>query len=182
MTRRPALVLLLAAACGAEEATEAPGPTSTPEACRDAPGTVVAHEGFRHVRIGEEVAYASEPPASGPHWPIWAPWGVHDVALPREVWIHNLEHGGVVFLYRPDAPADAVAALRAAFDALPDDPACGHPRALLTPDPELQAAVAVVAVDHALAGDAVDAGDVAAFVELCRNTAPEDVCADGEWR
>ena len=59
--------------------------------------------------------------------------------------MHNLEHGAIVLLYRPDAPPSAVQELRQAYQALPNDPACGHRRALLTPDPLLPRAVAAVA-------------------------------------
>jgi hypothetical protein len=41
----------------------------------------------------------------------------------------------VVFLYRPDTAAATVDALRSVYRSLPADPACGLPRALLTPDP-----------------------------------------------
>ena len=45
--------------------------------------------------------------------------------------VHNPEHGGIVFLYRPSAPAATVSALRDAYRAraVPNDPACGHKQA-----------------------------------------------------
>jgi len=41
------------------------------------------------------VAYASNPPASGPHLPYAADWGVHRVPVPLPLQVHNLLDGGV---------------------------------------------------------------------------------------
>ena len=35
--------------------------------------TPVANEGWIHVAEGSTVAYRANPPASGPHYPVWAP-------------------------------------------------------------------------------------------------------------
>lgn len=43
--------------------------------------------------------YNSDPPTTGPHAPSPAPWGASDTTLPREVPVHNMEHGGVVIWY-----------------------------------------------------------------------------------
>lgn len=53
------------------------------------------------------VTYKDPPPSSGPHNPCWARWGVHDEPLAAERWVHNLEHGGVVFLYNCPSGCDA---------------------------------------------------------------------------
>jgi hypothetical protein len=93
--------------------------------------------------------------------------------------VHNLEHGAIVFLYRPDAPPAVVAALRGVFQFLPNDPACGHRRALMTPDPLLPGATAVVAADHVLAAECVNDQAIRDFVTLYRGRGPEQVCQDG---
>lgn len=46
-----------------------------------------------------DVLYLDEPPYGGDHNPCWATWGAHDESVAAEFWVHNLEHGGVVFLY-----------------------------------------------------------------------------------
>jgi hypothetical protein len=46
----------------------------------------------------EPIAYASTPPAGGPHNPCWSTWGIHVEAVPDDNFVHNLEHGGVAFL------------------------------------------------------------------------------------
>jgi hypothetical protein len=104
--------------------------------------------------------YIHNPPIAGPHYWVWAKWGIHDETppLPRGYWVHNLEHGAVVFLYRPDAPQSLKDALRRVFAAIPlmpptEWPACcagttgtpcdNHKRVLLTPDPMLDTPWAV---------------------------------------
>ena len=63
----------------------------------------------------EPVLYADRPPAGGPHDPCWATWGAHREPLPDERWVHNLEHGGVVYVYQDPVPS-AVTALEALAD------------------------------------------------------------------
>jgi hypothetical protein len=142
-------------------------------------GEAVPNEGWAHVEEGSEVEWAHNPPASGPHYPAWLAWQRFDTARPRGNWLHNVEHGGVVLLFRPDAPPGAIDALQKAFDVLPDDPECGHPRALITPDPLLDSDVAVVAADVVLEGDRLEQDDVVDFVVACRAHAPEDLCRGG---
>ncbi|XP_041437164.1 uncharacterized protein LOC121399696 [Xenopus laevis] len=47
-----------------------------------------------------EIVYATPIPNSGVHRPKWARYGEY-VYCPPQRWLHNLEHGGVVFLYHP---------------------------------------------------------------------------------
>ncbi|XP_076817736.1 uncharacterized protein LOC143463210 [Clavelina lepadiformis] len=50
-------------------------------------------------------------PNSGPHREAWAVFGEYDY-LPPGRYVHNLEHGGVVFLYHPCTPDEMVEKLR----------------------------------------------------------------------
>jgi len=50
-------------------------------------------------------------PVSGTHRPVWPVYGEYSY-LPPQRWIHNLEHGAVVFLFHPCAPAATIAHLR----------------------------------------------------------------------
>ncbi len=54
----------------------------------------------------------SMPPTSGPHYGQWAVWGSYDESIPLVQTLHNLEHGGIVIHYGPDAPKADVAALK----------------------------------------------------------------------
>ncbi len=76
-----------------------------PLAC--APAIVpVPDDGRYHLPFCTPITYNHDPPASGPHWPWPAPWGPHHEVVPREWWVHNLEHGGIVLLYNCPYPSD----------------------------------------------------------------------------
>jgi hypothetical protein len=116
------------------DATAAPSEGTSPQ-----PGYVQPDMGNTHVEQGSQVRYTYCPPASGRHYigaeigPIPARlFGPGDGVIPQG-WVHNLEHGGLVILYR-DGDADQ-AALRALYDAVPDSPVCGFPPGGQSPGP-----------------------------------------------
>lgn len=172
---------VLAIACAACGGGGSPlSPSVTPPVSGGIAGEVqLANEGWVHVPEGTAVTYRSNPPASGPHYPVWARYQEYPAAVERPYWVHNLEHGAIVLLYRPDAAPATIAALANVFRALPADPECGHARALLTPDPLLPRQVAAVAADWLWMADAVDPAAIQAFTLAHRNHAPEDICASG---
>ena len=153
-------------------------PTPTPPGATV--GTPIPNEGWVHVAEGSAITYQHNPPASGPHYPVWLRYQEYPGVIARGYWVHNLEHGAVVFLYRPDAPAATVTALRDVFRGLPNDPQCGHPRALMLQDPLMPHAEAVVAADWLLDGETVDAPAIRDFVAQHRNHAPENICEGGD--
>ena len=169
--------MLLAGCGGGGDSPPVTGPGSDPSC--PAAVTPVPNEGWSHVGEGSVVNYRANPPASGPHYPVWARYQEHASAVARPYWVHNLEHGAIVFAYRPDAPAAVVSALRDAYRSLPNDPSCGHRRALLTPDPLLPRATAVVAADFVISADCVSAGLVRDFATGRRGLGPEQICQDG---
>jgi hypothetical protein len=173
--RRAAALALALAACGGGGGDD---PDATPSACLGVP-VEVPLEPWTHFDVGSALPFEHEPPASGPHYPAWARYGVHDAALARGYWVHNLEHGAIVLLHREGAPAAVVDELRAAYEDLPEDPACGHRRSLVAPDAALTTEVAVIAAGWFLEGDCVDAPAIVAFARSHRGEGPEDVCTDG---
>jgi hypothetical protein len=70
----------------------------------EGPGRLMPDRGQQHVQQGTPIPYEDSPPTSGPHWPIVAKWGVYSEEVAAEVFVHNLEHGGVVILYRCPTP------------------------------------------------------------------------------
>ncbi len=164
--------------CGSGTSTT-PGPLPTPTAPANVKVEQVANEGWVHVLEGSAVTYQHNPPASGPHYPVWGQYKEYSVALPRPYWVHNLEHGAIVLLYRPDAAATTVEQLRAVLRALPNDSECGHPRALMTPDPLLPVAIAAQAANWSLTADGVDGQAIVDFTNAHRNHGPEDICDSG---
>ena len=143
-----------------------------------------------HVDQGSTLMFASNPPCGGNHYPIWATWGIHDTVVPRGNWIHNLEHGGVVFLYRcasRTACPDVAAKLEAFVKTLPQDPVCASElpalknRAVVTPDPDLPAGVQVAAVawGHSLVARCVDEAALRDFYLAHFGRATENFCSEG---
>lgn len=155
------------------------GPERTLGAC--AAPTVVekASTSAKHIPDGTPIVYADSPPSSGDHRAAWARWGEYDY-LPPERWVHNLEHGGVAFLYDPCDPAAVVDALRAFATARPADDS-GPFRWVMTPYPGLPSAVAVVAWEWTWSAECVDAASLTAFVDAHYRKAPEDFGADGSY-
>ena len=111
--------------------TASPAPDASPN-----PGYVQPDMGRTHVPVGQKVTYTFCPPASGSHYnaagqgPIQPRvYGPSDKAIP-EGWIHNLEHGAMVILYRgregdPGLTDAGQTALKALFSAFPASPVCG---------------------------------------------------------
>lgn len=105
--------------------------------------------GAGHVDPGTTVRYALCPPASGKHYnpPPAGPvrggfYGPNEAANPPG-WVHNLEHGYIVLLYRcttpdSDQPAQACTdagqqAMRDLLTRWPNSPYCNTPPGQLTP-------------------------------------------------
>ena len=119
-----------------------------------------------HVAACSDVVYATNPPSSGEHYPIWADFGVYDFALPRGYWVHNLEHGAVVVTYNcPNGCKEDVARATAWLAQLLPDAACpaGRPRVLLVPDPKLDAAWAASSWGFTLRASCFDAAAFSDF-------------------
>ncbi len=67
-------------------------------------GTPVKSQGNLHVNAGQShVAYSTDPPASGPHFPVVPQRGIYTTPFATEYLPHFLEHGGVDVTYNKDA-------------------------------------------------------------------------------
>jgi hypothetical protein len=116
-------------------ATQAPSGSPAPGST-DRIGFVQQDLGRNHIPVGQTVRYPFCPPASGRHYnatsqgPIRAQlYGPEEQTIPQG-WIHNLEHGGLVVLYRCPGPGceDAgQAAFRQFFASFPASPICKIP-------------------------------------------------------
>ena len=98
------------------------------DAAVKAAGCTLQHppsEGRTHTL--SHVNYKTQPPTSGPHYPI----PVHDAAYLKnpgeEHLVHALEHGRVIYWFRPNAPASVRGALKALYDE-------DHTLVVLTPN------------------------------------------------
>ncbi len=138
-----------------------------------------------HVPIGTAIEWDSNPPSSGEHYPVWAAFGEYTSPVPRGYYVHDLEHGAIVFLYNcVDAGCpDVVAALRAASDAIPDDGLCAgqgtRVRTVITPDPLLDAPVAAAAWGWTYVAECADLQTLTAFAIAHYGQGAETLCTPG---
>jgi hypothetical protein len=156
---------MLAPLCLGPACASPPGdPPSHGTAAADLPGgacnvepKTVSGLSQAHVSVCSEVSYPDEPPAGGPHYPNWAAFRSYSLPIPRGFWVHDLEHGGVVFSYNcPNGCEAEVAQVQALIDALPADPLCpaaAPRRVVLTPDPLLDVRWGVSAWGFSLRSD-----------------------------
>ncbi len=169
---------------GAARNSAAPqaSPSAGTAAGQDAPDL-----GRNHVPPGERVTYQSCPPTSGPHYnvagqgPIPAGFYGSDRSNPPQGWIHNLEHGAMVVLYRcPDGACEqsTLDALRAFQQTIPPSPQCHIPDdVVVTRFDDMKAPIAAVTWDRVLFLDSVDAASLTRFFLTSAETkAPEKEC------
>jgi hypothetical protein len=103
-------------------------------------------EGQNHVEEGSVITYQNQPPASGPHYPVTAPYGVSEQAIPPGYWVHNLEHGGIVVLYNcAEGCPEVVTQLRDAFVSLPRSRQFNRVKLVATPYNSMPSRIAYLA-------------------------------------
>ena len=138
-----------------------------------------------HVGFDTDVAYCTQPPNSGPHYPVWAAFRSYTTPVPHENLVHDLEHGAVVVLFRctaADGCPSVAASLQAVIDARPVDPLCDPTvkrRIVLAPDPTLDVAIGAGAWGWTYRATCVDATTLGAFIDAHYGHGPEDFCSDG---
>lgn len=123
------ILLFTGMACdtfSSESSTSAPdtGDTSVPTKAPDtaAPSTqgqaaifesVEMMDDKSHFEPGTEIEYSSNPPSSGPHYPLTLNSGFYEedqgseIPFPESYIVHNLEHGYVVFWYNCSQLSDS---------------------------------------------------------------------------
>ncbi len=138
-------------------------------------GRQMPDEGQQHISVGTPGKYGHYPPTSGPHWPRVASWGVHEEELPSEIWVHNLEHGGVVILYRCELPCpDLVRQLGEIYQTFPKSKH-GHVKLVVTPNGKITSRLAILAwtwVDEMMT---FDRERLLRFYQAHVDKGPEDV-------
>ncbi len=134
---------------------------------------------FSHV--AGDVTYDAPPPMSGDHSSCWTAWGVHDEDPGDEYWVHNLEHGGVVFLYQPadcatgdsaESCGDQVAALEAVLSPPTDA------RWIIAPYDALPSSWGAVSWEHRRLMGCFDLGAMVEFFNDHVAHGREDVSTD----
>ena len=127
------------------------------------PGTFVPSLGNRHVPNidSPHIAYNSDPPTSGPHIGTLAAWGIHEIPVPDEQQVHNLEDQGVVIQYNDDLDEASIATLREIVG--------GYRRlVILAPRPDMESPITLTAWTRIRPLDGVDRRAIGRFIRAYR--------------
>src|SRR5262249_37706183 len=68
------------------------------------------------VASGTSKKWNTDPPTSGPHYPVPVVWGAYTAPVNLAQLVHNLEHGGIYVLYGKDVPQSTIDELRGFYD------------------------------------------------------------------
>jgi hypothetical protein len=195
MRARVVLLALVALSCGQPvvkpDGGAGVGPISTTQV-QAACGAISIEQwtlgSATHVAVGTAIAWPSNPPSSGPHFPQWAAFQEYGSPVPRCYYVHDLEHGAVVLLYNCDlvdaATCEAIkTALRAASASLGDDARCSgtaaRVRTVITPDAAITEPLVAVSWGFIYRASCVDQPSLDAFVNAHYALGPENLCAAG---
>ncbi len=136
------------------------------------PGLRIPAQGADHISQSQtHPEYNSVPATSGWHYgdaSAPAPWGVHGAALPDEILVHNLEHGGVGIHYNcPDGCDELVSQLKGIADRMG--------KVILSPYPGMDTRIALTAWTFLDAFDEFDKDRVEDFARAHESSpnAPE---------
>lgn len=136
----------------------------------------------QHLPETTTIAYCSNPPTSGPHYPVWTTFSEFQQPVEWPYLVHSEEHGAVLLLYKcgPEAPCpEIVDELRKVKERAPAD--CGGAkRVIIAPDPALTTKVAAAAYGVSLTADCADGPTLDEFVKTYIGKGPEDVCVPGK--
>jgi hypothetical protein len=91
-------------------------PTTLEAAAKAAKCTVKQFPSEGRSHVAGKVDYKTNPPTSGNHFEIPAADGAYNQAPDVEPLVHSLEHGRVVFWFRPGAPAQLQGQMKALYD------------------------------------------------------------------
>lgn len=191
--RPQALAILLATflviACGTEAPAETlagpPELTAGPLGLCGEIATFTAEDPAKHVPVDSEVQYNSEPPSIGDHYGSWMGWGFYDLELEARYFVHNMEHGGLVFLYNCDKLADPsqcdafIQPIKDWILAQPEDDG-GAFRFVFGKRAALDVPFAAAAWGWTLRSTCVDTDALTEFKAARYRKGPEDVAGSGQ--
>ena len=119
----------------------------------------------KHIGVGEDhPAYNSNPPTSGYHYSLPAPWGVTTTELPDEQVVHNLEHGGIWITYQniDDQTKKALENLTRS-----------QTKMIMTPRTKDDSLIVVASWGRVQKFQSYDERAILAFIDANRNKSPE---------
>ena len=109
---------------------------------------------------GLEIAFGELPPAGGTHDPVWQNCGIYGEPLNTPNVVHSLEHGAIWISYRPDLPAEEIAAI--------EDAVRGQNFLVVSPYPEQRSPIVLTGWGVQLELDSPDDDRFDAFIEQYR--------------
>ncbi|XP_069690765.1 uncharacterized protein [Periplaneta americana] len=129
----------------------------------------------RHECMNKSIHYDSAVPTYGTHRPLWPRYGEYKF-VPRQRWVHSLEHGAVVMLYHPCANQLEVNRLRHLVIR------CLR-RHIITPHALLdeERPLALVTWGCRLTMSTVQPGIVQNFIKQHALQGPEKISKDGQY-
>ena len=173
-----------------------PAPTASPSAGQT-PNSGYPQDdmGRQHVAVGTKVTYTYCAPACGNHYnaagqgPIQPRvYGPNDKTIPQG-WIHNLEHGALVLLYRGDsegATPEGQQQLKDFFGVFPNSPVCDVKSGTIagpvfTRFDSMKTPFAALVWDRVLPLQDLDRAAILAFyAQWGEQLNPEPICARAE--
>jgi hypothetical protein len=112
-------------------------------------GVKLATQGNQHINPGDShVAYNTDPPVSGPHFPTVPHRGTYTTPFVTEYLPHFLEHGGVEVLYNSSASPDVVKKLTDMVNSELDHQEADRGNVLLAPRPDMPCEVTLSSWQH----------------------------------
>jgi hypothetical protein len=136
---------------------------------------LIPDEGAGHVSEDTALTFQHYPPSSGAHYPSPVSWGVYQEPVRDGYFVHNLEHGGVVFLY--SCPEDCSAVQQqfdALFEKIPPETTFNQKKVVISPYAgELPTSIVALAWDHQLNLDTFDENAMLLWYKRFVNRGPE---------
>lgn len=121
-----------------------------------------------HVSNIDGTEYNSNPPTSGPHLSEWEKeWKFYDTEQPMGGLVHNMEHGGIVVLYKSSVDESTKAALKKFTE--------DNFKVIAAVDEDLTAPIALAAWGYYELFDSFNEDGMKRFYKKHLNRAPENV-------
>lgn len=141
-------------------------------------GVEASNEGGvgRHIGSGRVLPQQNRPPSSGPHYGSSAAYAVTTQPIPPGNWLHNLEHGGIVILYRcadSEECGQIASRLRSEVADAARPGASGQVKIVATPYQDMDTPFTVVAWRRTLPLEGFDAEQMLAFYDRYVDRGPE---------
>jgi len=128
-----------------------------------------------HYCMNETIHYNHKIPTFGAHRPLWPMYGEY-VYVPKQRWLHNLEHGAVVLLYHPCADGNELKLLKKIVKN------CLF-RHIISPSNDLtsERPLCLLTWGYRLTLSKVDMEVIVHFIKHHANKAPEKTSRDGQY-